>query len=312
MKLVFFGSSDFSLPLLEACLTSRAELVQVITTPDQKKGRGLQLTPNPVRQYCQERQIACEAFETLKDSAAFEKVRALHPDIFVVASYGKIIPSAWLELPQGRFNVHPSLLPKYRGAAPLNWPILEGEKETGLCIAEITPKLDSGDIFFCRKVLLDPSQDAARLSAALSEIGRQALKELLDRFVDGEVLPRQAQDEKQATYARKLCKDDGRIAWHEPAEVISRKVRGLKPWPGAAVLYRGEPLGLLTVGEVRAGEGKPGTLIQLEKTGAVEVQTGQGILKVLEVKPAGRKTMKAADFVRGQRIETGDVLKEDV
>ena len=132
-RLIFFGSSDFSIPLLEACLESPVELVRVITTPDQKKGRGLQSLPNVVSQFCHDRKLSCEAFETLKNPETLAQVKALVPDIFVVASYGKIIPTAWLEVPkQARLNVHPSLLPRHRGAAPLNWPILQGDRETGL------------------------------------------------------------------------------------------------------------------------------------------------------------------------------------
>ena len=216
-RLVFFGSSDFSIPLLEACLESSVEVVLVITTPDQKKGRGLQSLPNIVRRFCVDRQWPCAAFETLKDSESLTQVKNLQPDIFVVASYGKIIPSVWLEVPkQARLNVHPSLLPRHRGAAPLNWPILEGDPETGLCIAEITAKLDSGDIFYCQKIPLEAQKNSQDLSLELATIGKTALKELLARLCLGETLSRKSQNEMGSSYARKLQKEDGRLRGAAP------------------------------------------------------------------------------------------------
>ena len=186
MKIIFFGSSDFSLPLLEACLQSGQELALVVTTPDQKKGRGLKVQPNPVKLFCEEKQIAFSAPETLKTLESLEPVKARQPHLFVVASYGKIIPNAWLDVPSVlKINVHPSLLPKYRGAAPLNWPILDGEKETGLSLAEITAKLDAGDIFFQQKISLEDSMDSEYLSSELSKLGAAALRGLLKEIAAG-------------------------------------------------------------------------------------------------------------------------------
>ncbi len=306
MKLVFFGSSDFSLPPLEACLASGMETALVVTTPDQKKGRGLEQLPNVVRRFCLERRLACEAFESLKDPQALERVKSLKPDVFVVASYGKIIPAAWLQVPAHRLNVHPSLLPKYRGAAPLNWPILDGEKETGLSIAEITSKLDSGDLFFQEKITLDARMDAECLSTELSRHAAKALGQLLTALRQGKTLARTPQDEGRASYARKLTKEDGRLDWQEDAVAWDRKIRGLKPWPGAFVFFGKESLAVLAAEPLEKRDtAKPGTLLAIGKDGSVQVQTGNGILRWLEVKPAGRKAMSAADFARGRRLEPG-------
>ena len=306
MKLIFFGSSDFSLPPLEACLESGIETALVVTTPDQKKGRGLEPLSNSVRQFCTQRSLPCEAFESLKNPPALELVKILKPDIFVVASYGKMIPAAWLAVPPQRLNIHPSLLPKYRGAAPLNWPILDGQKETGLSIAEITSQLDSGDIFYQEKMPLDSRMDSAQLSRELSRRAAQALRGLLGELRKGKPLKRTAQAEGLASYARKLVKEDGRLSWQEDAQIWDRKIRGLRPWPGAYVLFEKEPLAILEAEPLNAdAPAKPGALLAVEKDGAIQVQAGKGILRIRQVKPAGRKAMSAADFVRGRRLETG-------
>jgi len=315
-RLIFFGSSDFSIPLLDACLESSAEVVLVVTTPDQKKGRGLQSLPNVVRQFCLDRKLPCEAFETLKSSEALAQVKLLRPDIFVVASYGKIIPSAWLEVPrQARLNVHPSLLPRHRGAAPLNWPILEGDTETGLCIAEITAKLDSGDLFFCQKIPLHAQTDSQGLGHELAELGRKALAGLLSRLCCGETLARQTQEEASASYARKLQKEDGRLYWKESAETFDRKIRGLKPWPGAFIMTDAQPIVLLkaSVEALNSAESAvPGTLAAVHKDGSVSIQTGRGTLRLEKVKPAGKGVMSAADFIRGRRLQPGVLLGSDL
>lgn len=306
MKLIFFGSSDFSLPPLEACLESGVETALVVTTPDQKKGRGLQALANPVRQFCAASGLPCEAPETLKQAPALERVRALAPDIFVVASYGKMIPSAWLALPAQRLNIHPSLLPRYRGAAPLNWPILEGEQETGVSIAEITPKLDSGDIFYQEKIPLAADMDSEKLGQLLSQRAAQALRKLLEELRQGKALPRTVQDESRASTARKLTKEDGRLEWSEEAVIWDRKIRGLKPWPGAYVFFNNEPLAILEAQAAGgAAQAAPGTILEIEKSGAVCVQAGKSVLRIFKVKPAGRTAMSAADFVRGRRLERG-------
>ncbi len=306
MRLIFFGSSDFSLPSLQACLESGCEVVLVITTPDQKKGRGLQQFSNSVRQFCLKHRVPCEAFGTLKNPQFLEAVKALKPDIFVVASYGKLIPSAWIELPAHRLNVHPSLLPKYRGAAPLNWPILEGDNETGLSIAEITAKLDSGDIFYQEKVPLDLQMDSERLGSDLAQRARGGLLRMLSQIQQGIKLKRKVQEESKASMTRKLTKEDGLLDWYEDAQTWSRKIRGLKPWPGTYIFFEKELLGIMAA-ELAAGTaaGEPGTLLSLEKDQSIKVQTVNGVLRIMQVKPAGKKTMKAADFIRGRRLQPG-------
>ncbi len=309
MKIVFFGSSDFSLYALQACLEGGHEVALVVTTPDQKKGRGLKVSPTVVAEFAAEKNLNTEKFSKLKDEKALERVRALHPDIFVVSSYGKLIPSSWLGIPkQVALNVHPSLLPKYRGASPLNQPILNGDEATGLSIAEVTKDLDAGDLFYQERIPLEDKIDLPRLSKLLGEISHGAVLAVL-RQIEMGTLKRTPQNESESSYAPKLTKEMGRIFWSEPAEILSRKIRGLKPWPGTSVSFRGELLLIVDGEAVSGGAGaKPGALIEIHKDGAIAVATGEGILRIRSVRPAGKKEMSGADFAHGKRLKPGELL----
>lgn len=306
MTLVFFGSSEFSLAALNACLAGGYSILLVITTPDQKKGRGLKLTPTVVRQFCLEKDILVEAPGNLKESSLIERVTNLKPELFVVSAYGKLIPSSWLRIPS-RFclNVHPSLLPKYRGAAPLHWPIINGDTETGVSIAEVTSKLDSGDIFYQEKISLTPDIDSRSLEHQLAELSSKALRMVLGRITE-DTLTRIPQNEAGASYARKLTKEDGRLSLDLPAATLDRLIRGLKPWPGSFLELSDTHLLILDAEplfEIRSE--KPGTLLDIHPGGEVSVATGEGILKIKRVRPAGKTEMSAADFVHGRRLKLG-------
>ncbi|MFA7001676.1 MAG: methionyl-tRNA formyltransferase, partial [Candidatus Omnitrophota bacterium] len=232
MKIVFFGSSDFSIPSLEACLDCGAQVSLVLTTPDRRKGRGLKELPTPVKLYCRDKGVPVISPESLKVSGPLEQVRALEPDLFVAASYGKIIPAGWLKVPKARLNVHPSLLPKYRGAAPVQWALLNGDALTGVSIMDIHERLDAGDIYLQKSISLDLAVNAEELTRLLAELSRVALAETLRDFSGGRLQGR-PQNEQEAVYARKLEKSDGLIDWAQPALRIHNQVRGLAPWPGA-------------------------------------------------------------------------------
>jgi methionyl-tRNA formyltransferase len=310
MKIVFFGSSDFSIPALQACLESSYELSLVITTPDRKKGRGLHEQPTPVKIFCREHNLPVVSPESLKTSTALDDVKRMNPDIFVVSSYGKIIPNAWLEVPKIRFNVHPSLVPRYRGAAPINWAILNGDKETGISIMEINDRLDAGDVFYQKAVSLDPNMDAERLTSLLAEMSREALGLVLNSFSKG-TLKGMAQDEAGAVYARKLEKEDGLIHWDCPAQRIDCQVRGLVPWPRAFFeCIGGESVQVLAARVVDADRigGRPAEILQILKDGAVQVQTGKGVLVLERLRPAGKKEMSGADYANGKRLRSGSIL----
>lgn len=309
MNIVFFGSDAFSIKALEACLHSGMEVVQIVTTPAKKKGRGLHLEPSEVFAYCQGKNLPVVEYATLRDPKVTQELIAFKPDIFVVASYGKLIPNSLLEIPKYRLNVHPSLLPKYRGSAPIHWPILNGDKETGVSIIDIAEKLDAGDIYCQEKMPIDPRADAAQLTSELARFSYGLLKKVLTEVREGK-LRGVPQNEDDATMAPQLSKKDGELALAAmTAEEIDRKVRGLQPWPGAYFFLNKERVALLEtdLSDLITTE-CPGTLLAIEKKGAILVATRDGVLQLLKVKPEGKKEMTAADLVRGRRLALKDIL----
>lgn len=312
MKIVFFGSDDFSLYALKTCLASEHEVILVITTPDQKKGRGMKLTPNEVKVFCDENNIPVKAYPTLKNPEALNEVKVLNPEIFVAASYGKLIPPDWLKIPSvKRLNVHPSLLPEYRGASPLNGPILDGKKQTGLTIADIAEKLDSGEIYAQEKIDLDPRLDSEKLKFVLAELSQPVLQKVLHQLSQG-TLPGVSQDETKASYAGKLKKEDGYLSFSAPAILLDRKIRGLKPWPGTYILFEEQPLFVLEAEVCAENSAAPaGTFVTAAKDGSVTIATVQGDIKLIKVKPAGKGIMSAADFIRGKRLQPGYIFREN-
>lgn len=320
MKIVFFGSDVFSIKALEACLHSGMEPVRVVTTPPQKKGRGLRLESSEVFDYCQKKNIPVIEYASLREPKVGQELLALRPDIFVVASYGKIIPKELLEIPKYRLNVHPSLLPKYRGAAPIHWPILNGDKETGVSIIDIAEKLDAGDIYFQEKIPIGSRINSAELASELARFSYGVLKKVLEQVRDGQ-LRGMPQNEAEATIARQLSKRDGELSFAGmTAEVIDRRVRGLQPWPGAYCFMKGERIALLesdipvTPAATEDEEPQkivsavPGTILEITKQDGVRIAVKEGVLEMLRVKPEGKKAMTAADFVRGRRFQAGDLV----
>lgn len=293
---------------LNACRESGQQIVLIVTTPPQKKGRGLVETPTPVQTWAEQNNIPFIAPENLKSPELLEKLKSLSPELLIVASYGKIIPASWLAAASKyALNVHPSLLPKYRGAAPINWPILLGDKETGVCIAELIPQLDAGDIFYQTRVPLPANVDSKQMADTLGEISAKALKTVLEKVPSG--LERAAQDHAKRNYARKLSKEDGRIDWNWSAEQIVNQIRGLLPWPVASISFQSEPLQILKASLVsEEGQGQPGKILKVEPQ-KIQVQTGKGVLALETVKPAGKKEMPAGDFARGRRLEPGFVFE---
>ncbi len=311
MKIIFFGSSEFSLYALRACRESSHDVVAVISTPPQKKGRGLKESPTPVHQAALDLGIPCFVPENLKSPELLEQIRSLAPELFVVSSYGKMIPTPWLKVPSlYPLNVHPSLLPKYRGAAPINWPILNGDAETGISIAEVTPKLDAGDLFYQKRIPLPEMFTSETLEKELGAASIPALQDVFKKIEAGKLL-RTAQKESEFTYARKLTKEDGVLDWKLPARELFNKVRGLLPWPAAYFMFQGEPVQLLKAAydETLASSVKSGDVVSLDnKQGRFAIQTGKGALWLERLKPAGKKEMSAAEFARGRHLNSGDNL----
>jgi len=305
LRIIFFGSSEFSVPSLGYCLASGHEVVAVVTTPDQPKGRGLQLQSNPVKARSEAAGVPIYAPAVLRDPSLEEKIAAHRPDAFVVVSYGKLIPSSWLKIPREIcLNIHPSLLPKHRGAAPITWQILEGDKETGVTIADVTKDLDAGDIFCQIRIPLGKKETTKSLTLRLSNLATEALREVLE-LVKQKKITRTPQ-KGESSYARKLSKEDGLLNLNEAAELLERKIRAFDPWPGAFIGFQKQPLRLVEADFDVAGEPqKPGLLLEVDALGYLKIQTGKGSLKIFKVQLPGRQVIAGKEFANGQRLKPG-------
>jgi methionyl-tRNA formyltransferase len=306
MKIIFFGSSEFSVTVLTALLASPHQVVHVITTPDQKKGRGQKVSSNEVRAFAEAHLISVTAPEKLATEEVIETFKTRSPDTFVIASYGKIIPLTIINLAKKiPLNVHPSLLPKYRGASPIQSAILNGEPETGVSIAELTGKLDSGDVLGQSRLTIGENENACELSKRLADLGAKLLLETLEK-IEKNTFSRVPQEDTNSTYAHKIEKEAGKIDWTRPAQTIHNQVRAFFPWPSAFTSFRGKRIKIL---ETRvsnslaapAQPNQPGTIVNLSAE-CLSVQTGSGLIAVTQVQLEGGRAMDATDFAHGQRL----------
>lgn len=310
MRVALFGSPTFALPTLEALLQHH-EVALVATQPDKRAGRGHQLTPPPVAQRARELGLKLEQPARLKNNAAFlELVRGLELDVAVTAAYGKILPQALLDIPKhGFLNVHASLLPKYRGAAPIQWALIQGETETGVSIMQTEAGLDTGPVRLQRRLSVAPDDTAVTLFERLSVLGAAALLESLELLGAG-TLPSEPQDDAKATHAGMLGKEDGRVRWEDPAAAIYNRYRGVFAWPGTWTPHRE---GVLKIQEMSpltspaASEGEPGTVLHLGAAG-VTVAAGEGAVLLRAVQPAGRGRMDARAWANGYGVRAGERL----
>jgi len=293
VKIVFLGTAELACPCLEALARQPGvEIAGVVTQPDKPKGRDLRLAPPPVKVTAQKLGLPVWQPARIKDPVALEQLRAARPDLIVVVAYGQLLPPAVLELPaRGCINVHASLLPRWRGAAPIQHAILAGDKETGVTTMFLNERMDAGDIILQRREPIRPDDTSGALHDRLAQRGA----ELLVETVALKNPPRHPQDESQVTYARKLSKEDGRLDWHKPALELERQVRAFDPWPGSFTMW-GDTLLKVWRAEVVPATGAPGTMLP-----GMVVATGQGGLRLVEVQPAGGKRMAAASFLRGHR-----------
>lgn len=280
-----------------------------VTQPDRPAGRGQKRTPPPVAIRARELGLHVLQPERLQDVR--EELERLRPEVGVVVAYGKLIPRWLLDLPpHGFLNVHPSLLPRYRGASPIPYAVRNGDPETGVTVIRLTEELDAGPILAQQRVPVDPRDTAGTLEARLARVAADLLVQTLEALERGDIHP-QPQDESAATYCGKLTKEDGRIRWEDPAVSIERHIRAMDPWPGAFTT-RGERL--LKIWRARVvpglGSGRPGEIVRITREGFV-VATGEGALEVLELQPPGGRRMPAAAYVRGHRVRAGEVLGLD-
>ena len=303
MRVVFFGTPEFAVPSLQALLGEGFDVVAVVTQPDKPQGRSRSTAvPTPVKTAADAEDVPVLQPERPSDPAFLARLRALGPDVGVVVAYGHILKPDLLGLPRlGMINLHPSLLPELRGAAPVEWAILNGLRQTGVTIMRMEEGLDSGPILLQIPHDIDPEETGGELAEHLSEMGAQALVEVLALYQTNGLEPH-PQDHARATYAPKLTRDTARIRWTDPAERVARLIRGLDPRPGAWSELDGREVKLFGARAVE-GRGAPGE-VQLTDD-ALRITTGQGAVRIEEVQPAGKARMAAAEWVRGRGAQAG-------
>jgi methionyl-tRNA formyltransferase len=298
IDIVFMGSPDFALPTLRA-LAEHYQVAGVITQPDRPAGRSRLLTPPPVKILAQELGLPVIQPDRLREPEAMQQLRAWAPDLIVVAAFGQILRPEVLDLPAyGCINVHASLLPRWRGAAPIQAALLAGDEQTGITILKMDPGVDTGPILSQRASAIYPDDSAASLAARLAQLGAEQLVETLPAYLDGSLAP-QPQDESQATHAPMLKKEDGQLDFHRPAEQLARQVRAFNPWPGAYTLWQGQGLKIHHAHAAEAPSPAPGQTCL--HAGLPAIATSQGLLVLDEVQPAGKRAMPGKVFLQGAR-----------
>ncbi|WP_216828037.1 methionyl-tRNA formyltransferase [Alkalihalobacterium elongatum] len=309
MKIVFMGTPDFSVPVLRQLIEDGYEVVGVVTQPDRPKGRKRVLTPPPVKVEAEKHGLTILQPEKIKEKEELNKVLNLEPDLIVTAAFGQILPKDLLEAPKyGCINVHASLLPKYRGGAPIHQSIIDGQKETGITIMYMVEKLDAGDILTQVVVPIEEEDHVGSLHNTLSEAGAKLLSQTIPALIRGEIKPL-VQNEQEVTYARNITRDQEKVDWKRPGEDIYNQIRGLHPWPVAFTTFVGQPMKIWWGQKTSTTKKEePGTVIAVVDDGFI-VATGNDVaIKVTDLQPAGKKRMLASQFLRGAGITTGDKL----
>ncbi len=309
MKVIFMGTPDFSVGTLEALVAAGHEVVLAVTQPDKPKGRGKEMQFTPVKECALKYNIPVFQPKRVREAECIEELRKYEADIMVVVAFGQILPKEILEMtPYGCVNVHASLLPKYRGAAPIQWAVINGETVSGVTTMQMDEGIDTGDMLLKTEIVLDEKETGGSLHDKLSDAGAKLCVETLERLQKKEITPI-PQGETTTAYARMLDKKLGCIDWTKTSVEIERLIRGLTPWPSAYTDWNGK---VMKIWEAEVcedtGNAKPGTIVKVEKD-AFYVQTGKGLLKVCELQIPGKKRMDAGAFMRGYQIETGVLLK---
>jgi methionyl-tRNA formyltransferase len=302
------GTPEFAVPTLAALQASEHEVLAVVTQPDRPKGRGRKLTAPPVKETAADGGIPVLQPETVRTDTFHRQMRELSPDLYVVVAFGQILPSSLLEIPaKGAINVHASLLPRYRGAAPIQWAIINGDRETGVTTMMMDAGMDTGDMLLVDRTAIAPDDTAADLHDRLSVLGAQTLLRTLDQLQRG-CLQRTRQDPDMATYAPMLKKKDGQIDWTQPAERIDCQIRGMTPWPGTFTYSDGMRLKIFKASVLeRDISVPPGTILECFP-GELRVATGRAALAVKEIQGASGKRLPIDDFLCGCRLPDGSCL----
>lgn len=310
-RVVFMGTPEFAVPSLDALLDAGYDVVGAFTQPDRPTGRGHKLAACPVKQRALERGVEVFQFERVKGQKGLDTMRELKPDVVVTAAFGQILSRKLLEVPKfGTVNVHASLLPKYRGSAPINWCIVNGEKVTGVTTMLTDVGVDTGDMLLARETEIGDMETAGELSQRLSVIGAELLIETLDGYLKGEITPVK-QDESLMSYQPMLDKEMGRIDWTRSAQEIACQVRGLNPWPCAFTVINGGNLKIYLAKAIDCEcDAKPGTVVESSAKKGLTVACGKGALEIIEMQAPNAKRMQAKAYLMGKRIDAGTVLGE--
>jgi len=309
LRIVFFGTPAFAVPTLEALLGSRHSVVAAVTQPDRPRGRGQKTSDTPVKACAASAGLQILQPDTLKDGSFAAVLTALDADLGVVAAYGKILTDAVLRAPRlGMLNVHASLLPRYRGAAPIHRAVMAGERETGITIMRVVKALDAGPMLAAARRPIGPDETSDEVERDLARIGAGLLVATIERLLEGG-LAEVEQVESEATYARRLTKDDGLVDWALPAERIHNLIRGLHPWPHAfTLLDRKRYILLRSTASSEGADAPPGTIIEADG-GRLRVAAGSGVVSVLELQAEGKRPMSAREFLAGHPLQTGAVFR---
>ena len=298
MRIVFMGTPDFAVPSLKALLEAGHEIAAVYTQPDKPKGRGHKLLPPPVKELAMEHNIPVYQPVTLRKPEAIEELRALEPELIVVAAYGKILPVDALNIPpRGCINVHGSLLPKYRGAAPIQWAVLNGDKVTGVTIQQMGEGVDTGDMLSKAETEIGPDETSGELFDRLMVLGAELLIDTIEKL---DTIVPEPQDHTQATHASMISKEMGAIDWTKPAQVIHDQVRGLNPWPAAYCTVDGKRMKIFRT-QIVAAMGEPGVVTSLN--GEMTVFCGENAVQLTEIQPENGKRMRGSDYLRGHPLQ---------
>ncbi|HKI47708.1 MAG TPA: methionyl-tRNA formyltransferase [Desulfobacteria bacterium] len=306
MNLVFMGTPDFAVPTLKMLHNSRHSILAVVTQPDRPKGRGQEMQASPVKLYALEQGLKVYQPEKASAPEFVAELAELQPDLIVVIAYGQILRENLLSVPKHFcMNIHASLLPKYRGAAPINWAIINGDQETGVTTMKMDKGLDTGDILLMKKVTIENDDTAQHLHDKLSEAGGTLALETVEQLENGELkfIP---QNDAESTYASKLKKEDGCLRWDQEAEVIRNRVRGMQPWPGTFGFLKGKRLRICKV-ETGPGtkEDAPGVVMRVSDYG-IEIGTLKDRIIVTEIQPEGKKKMAVKSYLQGHPVEPGE------
>lgn len=309
MRILFMGTPDFAVPSLRALVEAGHTLCGAFTQPDKPKNRGMKLLPTPVKEFCLAHNIPVFQPTKLRDGTALAQIRALAPELIVVAAYGRILPEEILDYPaKGCINVHSSLLPKYRGAAPINWAMLNGDRETGVTIMHMAAELDAGDIISQASTPIDPDETVESLHDRLAVLGAELLVKTVEQIGAG-TAQRTPQDAARVTYAPMLSRELSPMDWSKPARALHDQVRGLIPWPAAVAELGGVRCKIFSTavcGDQTSAA--PGTVVQASKKGLKIACGGETVLEILELQPDGKKRMAASAFLQGRPIPEGSSL----